>query len=200
MIILPKGSADGIKCDTAAPTFAWHDLFGDIAIRGVGGTDPTFAVYRGNLRGFQFTVNDEVWNSFHVPHDYAPGTDIYIHAHWSHISTTVTSGSATWGFDVSYAKGHDQAAFSATVNPTVAQAASTTQYQHMIAEVQLSAASPSATQIDTDNIEVDGLIMVRTYLSANTINGTPKPFLHFVDIHYQSRDVGTKQKSPPFYT
>ena len=33
----------------------------------------------------------------------------------------------------------------------------------MLAEVQLSAASPSATQIDSDNLEPDGLIIVRTF-------------------------------------
>ena len=74
----------------------------------------------------------------------------------------------------------------------------------MIAEIQLSAASPTASQIDTDDLEVDGLILCRTYLSANNITvsggGVPDPFLHFVDIHYQSTGIPTKNKAPNFYS
>ena len=33
---------------------------------------------------------NEVWNEFHVPHDYVPGSDLYIHVHWSQI--TVDTG------------------------------------------------------------------------------------------------------------
>jgi hypothetical protein len=203
-ITVPKASGSGIKIDTASAGYGWHDLLGAIVARNTGLTAPGFVVYRGGIYAYQFAVNDEAFIEFHMPHDWAPGTDIYIHAHWSHTATTVTGGSVTWGFEVSYAKGHNQAAFSAPVTATILQNASTTQYQHMIAEVQLSAASPSASQIDTDNLEVDGLILCRVYLSANaiTVSGgaVPDPFLHFVDIHYQTTNVGTKQKAPNFYT
>lgn len=202
-LIVPKTAGTGIKVDTDAATFPWHDMLGPISIRGVGARDPGYNIYQGGLRGYQFTVNDEVFVEFHVVHDYLPGSDLYIHAHWSHRSSTVTGGNVVWGFEVSYAKGHNQAAFSTPITVTVQQNASTTQYQHMIAEVQLSAASPTASQLDSDNIEVDGLILVRTYLSANNITSSgavPKPFLHMVDLHYQSTNVGTKQKAPPFWT
>jgi hypothetical protein len=109
----------------------------------------------------------------------------------------------TWGADITYAKGHDQAPFAATVNTTIADNASTTQYQHMIAEVQISATTPSGSQIDSDDLEPDGIIMVRVYLSANAITSggaVPDPFLHLADIHYQSSNIGTKDKVPDFYT
>ena len=195
-VVLPKTSGFGIRVDTAAPTFPWRDIEGDLVVRGTGAADPAFNVYRTNIRQYQFSVNDELWLVFHIPHDYVPGSEIFIHFHWSHISATVTSGAATWGADVSYAKGHNQGAFPATANVTVAQNASTTQYQHMIAEVQLSASG----QVNATALEVDGLILVRVYLSANTINGTPEPFLHKCDLHYQSTGIGTKQKAPAFYT
>jgi hypothetical protein len=203
-LILPKTSGLGIQVDLATPTFPWADITGEIILRGVGATDPAFNTYRGNIRGYQFAVNDEVWNVFHIPHDYVPGSDLFIHCHWSHAATTVTGGSVTWGFDITSARGHNQEAFAASVNPTVAQNASTTQYQHMIAEVQFSAGSPSATQINNSTIEPDSLVLVRTYLSANAMTvsggGVPDPFLHTVDIHYQSTGIGTKQKAPAFYT
>jgi hypothetical protein len=178
----------------------WRDITSDITVRGTGPTDPSWATYRGNIKQYQFSVNDECWHVFHWPHDWGFATDVLIHAHWSHNSATVASGAVTWGFDVTFAKGFNQGPFPATTNLTVAQTASTTQYQHMVAEVQLSAASPTASQIDTDDLEVDGLLLVRTYLAANTMNGTPEPFLHTVDLHYQSTNVGTKNRAPNFYS
>lgn len=193
----------GIKVDIDDPAFPWHDLLGDIQARGTGPTDPNWATYRGNIKQYQFTVGDEVWNIYHIPHDYVPNSALYLHVHWSHIATTVTGGSVTWGWDVTYAKGHNQAAFPATVNPTLVCDASTTQYQHIISEFQLSDVSPSGTQIDSTQIEPDGVILLRTYLSANDITvsggGTPEPFLHYVDLHFQSTGIGTKQKDPNFW-
>ena len=200
--IVPGQTGYGIKMDTGAATYGWADLIGPIVPRTAGATAPSFNVFRGGLRQYQFSINDEEYVDFHIPHDYAPGTDMYLHIHWSHNSTTVTSGSTTWGFEVSYAKGHNQAAFSAPISASVTQTASTTQYRHMIAEIQLTAASPNANQLASSLIETDGLLFVRTFLSANTMTGTPapEPFLLFVDLHYQTKTVGTKNKAPNFYT
>lgn len=200
MSTFPKASGKGIKIDQSSPTFGWKDLLGPIHVKGTGNNNPTWATYRGNISQYQFGVGKECWLEFHIPHDYVPGSDLYIHAHWSHIATNVTSGGVTWGWDVSYAKGYNQAAFSATVNPTIQQNASTTQYQHMIAEVQLSSSSPSGTQLNSNNIEIDGLILVRCYLSANTISAANDPFLHMSDLHYQSTQLATKSKNTPFYS
>ena len=200
-LVLPKTSGYGIKVDTNAETFPWHDILGSISIRGIGAADPNYAIYPGGIRGYKFSVNDEVFIEFHIPHDYLPGSDIYLHFHWSNKDSRVTGGTVTWGAEVSYAKGHNQAAFSTPITTTVVGTASDTQYQHIITEVQLSAASPSASQLDSDNLEVDGLILCRAYLSANNLTGfADEPFLHFVDIHYQSTNIGTKQKAPPFWT
>lgn len=206
-IILPKTSGNGIKVDTSAPTFGWHDLLGPIVVK-AGATDPTIATYRGSIKDYSFSnaVMNEVFNDFHIPHDYFPGSDIYLHVHWS--QNVVDSGGAAgapgvvkWYFDVSYSKGHNQDVFIAPITTSVTQTASGTQYRHMLAEVQLSAASPSGAQLDSDNIETDGIILVRTYRDpadvADTLNQVP--FLHYVDIHYQSTGIATKQKSPNFY-
>jgi hypothetical protein len=213
-VVLNKASGRGIKVDPVAPTYGWRDLLGSIKTRNAA-TEPTFSVYNGTIYAYKFpTVPGvkEVFLEYHLPHDYAPGTDIYIHTHWSQ-DTVDTGGTAgvpgvsKWYFDVIYAKGHGAAggaargAFSTVVTTSVAQQASTTQYGHMIAEVQLSATTPSAAQLDSDDIEVDALLLVRVYRNAadaaDTLNQAP--FLHFVDIHYQSTSVGTKQKAPDFY-
>lgn len=197
---IDNASGNGIKLDTTTPAFGWRDIIGDITVRNVGGSNPTFSVYRDAIRQQQFSVNDEAFNVFHMPHDYASGTDLFIHAHWSHNSASVTSGDVTWEFEVTYAKGFDQAPFPATVSESVVQTASTTQYQHMVAEAHISTSGGGASMLDTDDLEVDGLLLVRTSLIANTMNGTPEPFLHTVDIHYQSTGIPTKNKAPNFYT
>lgn len=210
-LVLSKANTGGIKVEDGDETYPWHDLLGAISIRGVGATDPAYNVYRGGIRGYQFAVNDEVFIEFHMPHDWAFGTDLHLHMHWSQNKTTkagaasgnVTGGTVTWGAEVSYAKGHQQAAFAAPITFTVQQTAETTQYYHHIAEGQLSAGTPSASQLDTDNLEVDGVLLVRIYLSANAMTvdagAVPAPFLHFADIHYQSTCIGTKDKAPDFY-
>jgi len=201
--VVSKAVNTGIKVDPAAPTFGWADITGMI-IREEGGSNaPTLATYRGAIKQYQFGAADEVYVSFHLPHDYVPGTDVYIHAHWSHNDTDITGGSVTWGFEATYAKGFDQAAFPATVTRTVTQNASTTQYQHMMAETQLSVVGGSGTQLNTTDIEVDGIILCRAHLVSNDMTATvtaADPFLHFVDIHYQSTNVATKNKAPNFYS
>jgi hypothetical protein len=211
-LIVDKSATSGIKIDTASASYPWHDLKGPISVRGTGGTIPSFNAFVGGCREFQFAVSDEVFLLLHLPHDYALGTDLHLHFHWGQNATTkagaasgtVTGGTVTWGAEVSYAKGHQQAAFSSTITTTVAQNCNTTSRWHHIAEVQLSAVSPSASQLDTDIIEPDGLLTIRGYLSANGITvasgSTPSPFLLEIDIHYQSTNIGTKQKSPDFYS
>lgn len=198
-LIFDGQTGEGILVDIDTPVYPWHDMLGEIRIRGVAATDPSYAVYTGGIRAYQFSLNDIVWNEYHIKHDYAPSTDLYIHVHWSHTSAAVTTGSVTWSFEITYAKGHDQAAFPATKTITVTQNGSTTQYQHMIAEVAFTAATADATHFDRDDIEIDGLILVKTELTANSLNAATDPFVHYIDIHYQSTCIGSKNKAPNFY-
>jgi hypothetical protein len=200
--VFSKAKTAGIKVDPAVPTYGWKDIIGNITVRGVSANDPSWNVYQTNIRQYQFTVNDEIWFVHHIPHDYADSTDLFFHIHWSHASASVTSGSVTWTIQSTYAKGHNQGAFPATKQTTVTQTASTTQYQHMIGEVQITTSTPGgdATRFDRATIEPDGVLISRVFLSANSMNGTPEPFMHFADVHYQSTSLGTKQKAPDFWT
>jgi hypothetical protein len=223
-IIVPKTSGTAIKIDTASPDYGWADILGYLQTRPAAGLGsaavPDFVDYASTgIYAYRFGTavpnnhEHEIFVEFHIPHDYAPGTDLYIHIHWS--QTTVDTGGAAsapgnahWEFDVHYAKGHGTAggaargAFGTVVSPSVTQQGSTTQYGHMIAEVQLSDTSPSASQLDSDDIEVDGLILVRLHRDPAHANDTldQDTFVHFIDIHYQSTNLPTKQKAPDFYT
>lgn len=211
-IDLSGTSGTGIKVDLTTPTFGWHDMLGPIGVKTTGATDPVWSLYRGSIYAYTFdTATAEAFFVFHIPHDYVPGTDMYIHMHWSQNvvdtgGTAAAPGNVEWNFDITYADGHGTAGgaadpFPAPKTVTVVQQGSTTQYGHMIAEVQFTSNGGSATTIDRNTVVVDGLILVRAYRikanAADTLNQAP--FGHTCDIHYQSNNLATKNKAPNFY-
>lgn len=217
-LVINKASGNGIKVDTASPTWGWRDKEGSITVKGTGTNNPAWAAYRtsgsASISAFLFAngaSEKEAWIEFHMPHDWVPGTDLYIHAHWSQI--VVDTGGAAgvpgvceWVFDISYADGHGTAGgaadpFIAPITRTITQQASTTQYGHMIAEVQVSNNGGTGGMLDSATLQVDGLLLVRIHRDSAHVNDTLNQdvYLHFVDIHYQSTNVGTKQKAPNFY-
>ena len=179
-----------------------------------GANSASLAAYRddgsGNLvREYRFSVNDKVDLRFHIPHDYVPGSHLYIHSHWSHNGTAITgTGTMTTTYGCSYAKGYDQAAFSAvktaTISDTNVTTGNTPQYRHKILEAAISDTGGTGNLLDSSLIEVDGLVLVNfTVTVIPTITGgtTVEPFIHFIDIHYQSTQLATKQRNgPDFYT
>ena len=200
-ITLPKTSGKGIQVDTAAATFPWRDLEGIIKEPPVGAGSPSLTAFRGNIKGMAFTTNDTYDLVYHMPHDYVPGSDLHIHVHWAHNDTAI-SGDLVLTYYITYAKGHNQAVYPAeiTITQTIATTDVTTtpRWGHRLNEVQLSAASPSASQIDTDDLEPDGFIKAHFVLTTlpTLSGGSGKIFVDHIDIHYQSSNVGTKQKDP----
>ena len=199
-IYIPKAQNVGIKIDETAPDWGWHDITSTMVLAG-DASDPVFATYQGNIRQLQFQEGANVDIAFHIPHDYAMGTDIFIHAHWSHASGLVTSSTVTGNFEASYAKSFDQASFSALiVLNLVGVPASNIRYQHMLVEGQLSSASGVGGLLVTEDMEPDGMILCRMEMTASTLPVGVYPFLHEIDLHYQSTNVATKSKAPDFWT
>jgi hypothetical protein len=200
--IASRLTGKGIRVGGTATSFPWRDLEGPIRPKDTGVGKPTLSTYRAPIRAFSFIANDIVDLEFHWPHDWVPGTDVYIHTHWSHTGTNIT-GSLVLEYSWSFAKGHNQSVFPAatTLTHTVGSLslAGYPQYQHIISETQLSAATPAAGQIDTDNLEVDGLLLMSLTPTTIPTITAGSLFIHYVDIHYQSSNIGTKQKSPNFY-
>ena len=203
-IVFPSAAGFGAMVNAANPTFPFRDIIGNIYAKGSGAYNPTWGSFEGAQYAYQFTVGDEVWITFHVPHDYVPGTDIFIHAHWAHNSALVTGGTITWTWNATYAKGFGQgasSAFPADITVSATQTVSpTTQYEQFVTEVKLSINGTVAGNA----LEPDGIILIHCYLSANNITvssgSVPEPFLFTSDIHYQSSNIGTKNKAPNFYT
>lgn len=203
-------SGVGIKFDSSNPQFGWRDIEGLIYPDPANpASSPVVSAFRTGIYAYAYNNGDYCHFSFHMPHDYAPGTDLYIHVHWAHNATAVAANTLSFDFTVTYAKGHDQAIFPAPISLSKTYAltniATTPQYRHRVDEIQLSAASPTAAQLDSDDLEVDGLIigtMAVTIPSNSFSGGSPDETIYVftVDLHYQSTNIGTKNRAPNFYT
>ncbi len=199
----PKTSGVGVKIEDS---YGWKDLIGDVSPKAGSGAAPTQKNFMTNIRGWSYSANDQFDCAFHIPHDYAPGTDLFVHVHWGHNGTNI-SGTARFDLWATYAKGHQQQAFSAAKNTPVIVSglniANTPQYLHRVDETQLSTPGGSASQLDTAQIEVDGLILISgTVTTIPSISGSATsnaPFIFTVDLHYQSTGLPTKNKAPNFY-
>lgn len=202
VLIFEKQSDKGIKVDTANPNWAWGDILTHIQSDG-GPNSPALTTYRGGvIKDFAFKANDVCYLSYHLPHDYKLGTNLYWHFHWSHNGTS-SSGDMVIDIYMSYAKGWSRGSFSAEKNITITTNTSTaTQYQHNIVEVPISVTGGSSTLLDTSLIEPDGIIQIAMKVTTipTITGGHNQPFIHFADIHYQSTGIGTKQRNPDFYT
>ena len=197
-----KTAGYGIKVDPVSPAFPWRDLIGDVTAKAIGAGSPARALYNGNIYAMKFILNDQAEFVFHMPHDYVPGTDIFIHVHWSHTGTAI-SGNAVFTHYTTYSKGHNQANFPAEITNTISIAtpnvATIPQYRHRIDEIQLTTPGGSASLLNTSNLEVDGLILVSIKVTTLPTITSGSLFVHTIDLHYQSSSIGTKGKAPDFY-
>lgn len=205
--VIDKASGQGIKVDTTTPTFPFQDIIGTFIPDPSGPNAPTLtALIGGSCRSYAYGAGKQADYVFHIPHDYVPGTDIFVHMHWAHNGTAI-SGNFSPTIKATYAKGHNQANFSteitlAATTVSTPDIATVPRYRHRLDEFQLSQNGGSANLLDSSLLEPDGIVLLSFY--ATTIptitGGSPNsPFVQTVDLHYQSTNIGTKSKSPNFY-
>lgn len=172
----------------------WDDITADLSSGKVAGANvPTWSTYRDGISAYSFSASalNEVWVTFHVKHDYAEGTKVYPHIHWS--PSTTSTGTVRWGFEYTVQKGHQQGAFPTTTTVYVEDTVSSAdQYGHRIAEVS-----------DTDAFdayEADTLILVRVFRDGAHANDDfpDAVFGLTADVHFQVDKQVTPNRSPPF--
>jgi len=203
----------GIKIDTNDPSYGWRDITGVITWDYSGPDSPVVANFRDPVRVFYLDTNDNVDCSFHIPHDYVQGSDLFIHFHWSHDAATSITGPLSCVFSTTYSRrsnGTDYIFPEAKkhyITYETVDLATTPQYSHRVDEVQITSLTDTTTSYAASSIEVDGVILVDTLFAVIPTMvgqaGAPTtanriPLLH-VDLHYQSHNLGTKNKAFPFY-
>jgi len=162
---IDKTEGVGIKVDTASPTFPWVDLIGLVQPNlDHPASSPEVVEFRTGINAYAYDNGDKLDCTYHIPHDWCPCSDSFVHLHWAHNGTAI-SGDFTVQVKVSYSSRDGATVFPAatTLVPiTVATTniATTPQYKHFVTEVPLTTASPSANELDSDDIEVDGLFLI----------------------------------------
>lgn len=207
-VIISNTEGTGIKVNVDEPNYPWHDIIGQINPKFSGAGAPLRKLYKDtNIYDYSFAVNDAVDFVFHLPHDYVPGSNLYLHVHWSHQADSSISGNAEFTFSHSYSKGHNQEEFSTErtmvlLVPTP-DLATVPQYRHRVDEGQIAAPTANSQCMPTANIEPDGVIIGQLKLTEEPVlggTGSPSLFIHTVDVHYQSTNMGTQSRSPDFWS
>jgi hypothetical protein len=182
-----------------SPDSPWRSIVCDIRPDGTGETDPSLAVFYSILKGYLFAVGDQVWLRFKIPHDYKPGTDIYLAIDWNHISAGVTGGNMTFQIDFAYGKAHGDTGGFGNVYSIAIVGSAGVWYQLMTAESVISDAV-GTSKINHGLLEPDGIILMRLIVTANNMTGDqPGVFIHKASVNYQSTNVGTPSKDPDFW-
>lgn len=200
-----KGSAlshselDGNFSDLDTRTaLGWRDNIVELKVDSSSPNAPTLEAFRGSILAWKFPANEltEAHSAWHIDHDYALGTKLYVHVHWS--PKTTNTGTVRWGFEYTVAKGHQQQAFPTTTTVYVEQAATGTAYLHYVGEVSESDAIDGAVL----GIEPDTVILVRLFRDGAHVNDTFESdvFVSFIDLHYQANRATTPFKAPNFLT
>lgn len=197
--------------DVAANKFTnealvWKDMLGEITLRAGGGANP-FSVaefitgYFDHATATGNGATSEAYLSFHPNHDYALGTDMFIHAHIA--TNAVSTGNVVFVVSASFAQsGSVFPAMKTIGNISKTFAGAGDQYRHFVIEIQLSTAGGGANQLDTNLIDTDGKLLVKITrtqgANGDTMASTHQTFLFGLDIHYQAVSEGTLNKVAPF--
>jgi hypothetical protein len=88
----------------------WKDLLGPFTPPLAGPSIPLLTqAGSGGVFLPKWQVNDHAIYSFHVPHDYAVGTDVYFHVHW--LADGTNANTVKWQVTYFYARGYGVDAF-----------------------------------------------------------------------------------------
>lgn len=172
----------------------WKDLLGPFTPRDAGISVPALTVVGASaIRLPLWQLDDIGYYSFHIPHDYAIGTQVYFHTHWLVDSTSTNT--VKWQVTYYYARGYGVDAFSLNGGGTVItieQAPTGTAYAHMVSE---------SAAITIANLEPDGYLLAELKRITNGgTDNTNNLFAWNLDIHYQSIEESTANRNGPWGT
>lgn len=194
---IAEGDANISALDTRT-ALGWRDNVVQFEVDIGDVNAPVLNVFLGNIKAYTFFAGEltEANAAWHIDHDYALGTKLYMHVHW--VCPTTDIGTVRWGFEYTVAKGHQQQAFPTTTTVYVEQTTTGVANMHYVGEVS------EANAIDglALDIEPDTLIMVRCFRDGAHANDTLNAdvFGLMMDLHYQADRATTPFKAPNFLT
>jgi hypothetical protein len=176
----------------------WQDIIGDVSSKSGSLSAPQLLPFNGMFRSWFFNAGSRCDITYHIPHDYIMGTDIMLHIHWSHVGELITGDFEIAHF-LSIAKGHDQMAFTDEIKiHQIIKCDGIGKKQHRVSEITISGQDHGL--LDTSMIEPDTIITNAMVVNKipNIIGDVCYPTILCADIHYQSSDVSTPNRLPPY--
>jgi len=192
---LTYGELDGNFTDLDARTsIGWQSSPGSIDTSGIG-NPPTKVAYKGLFQANKFdpTFQQEFTVTFHMPHDYVPGTPIVPHGHI--LSDTASTGVVRWGFDMTWASGFNANLGGTPTGEQIFSAPAT-----MYIEVNMTAAYQDTqlileypTPIYLTGLDSESVFIMRVFRDAAHINDTYPDgvYLLRVGLYYQCQGFGS---------
>lgn len=192
-----EGDENFHELDTRT-AIGWRDNIVQLSVDYNNPDSPSLNVFRDGIHGYSFFAGQfaECFAWFHVDHDYALGTKLYPHIHWS--TKTDTVGTVRWGVEYTLAKGHQQQPFGETRTVYIEHTTTGIPYEHMVSEVS----DVDAIDGELLEIEPDTIILTRYFRDGTHPNDTldEDVYVFILDLHYQANRLATPFKRPNFYT
>lgn len=205
-VVYPKDEMLGHKMDANSPDWGWMDLKGILTYDFSGINAPTVETYKTGVQGLAYNASDVQRWTMHVEHWNIKGGNKYLHAHIRHNGTVIT-GDMVITFVIAYNYGHNRVGSPAPITKTLTVlsasiAATLPQYDTYISDILIAQSGGGVGLFDSDLWLPDDDIMINmTVTTLPTITGgtTPKLFIPYCDIHLQSKNLPTKNRTPNFY-
>lgn len=160
-------------------TGQWKDLILPVTAL-TGGTLPTFGVFSGDLRTYEFQTGDVLHGSFEIQHDYIEGSELYVHVHWA--PSTTNTGNCIFLFDYSIAS-------VGTAFPVQAQLSATQAGGGVALQHQLATFTPTISGA----IKIGNIIAFRLVRTATGNTFTGNAFVFSIGVHYKCDALGSNQ-------
>lgn len=161
--------------------------------RGAGTAEPTWSAVGNGNYAMKFTAGDELFVSYHVGHDYAPGTKAFPHIHFFSSDAEAADVTVVWRFSYVRAKGHAQGESLSDarvdIDITYTYRGDEVAGEHIITECS----NDEAFEL----IEPDTMVIAGAKLLSTTAAGDI--FGLMADLHYQVNRIATRRKAPNFY-
>lgn len=174
----------------------WQDLIAPFINANAGGTVPPSweAMGANGHYGMRFTDGESLFVTFHILHDFKVGAKVYPHIHFLCDIAMTAGDTVTWKIHYTIAKGHQQGESLTGTRTTITlvYTADGTEVagEHIVLEATDAQALPY--------MEPDTLMHCEFEMDSELVTGTAKIFGLQGDLHYQSDDVLTNEKTAPF--
>ena len=194
-IVMNSNATQGIKIgnEKNGYNFGWRTIAGHIRIRDIPATDPVWReIGTTGFWAFKFALDKRNFIVFHLPHDYVPNTQIYLNCHWLSDGTDVVN-TVKWQYTTAHALSYGQEPFNFTTPQIVSgETAPNGQYYHM---------NTAVGPITVDDMQAEGIVYAKLDRITNgATDNTDGIFVLAFEVSYQSTNLATKNRQPPFYT